>query len=71
MSETPADNTRDDDAVQSDSLNVETIVIDGPGDHTIRPMSETLRKILEQKGVIKPRPVEPQIPPTNSAEPPS
>jgi hypothetical protein len=71
MSQKPEDLSQDDNEVRRDSLNTEIIVLDGPCDHTIRPMEDWFRKILEQKGVIKPRPQAPETPtaPSDQAPP--
>jgi hypothetical protein len=70
MSEKHHDSSRGDDEVRMDSLNTDIIVLDGPVDTTVRPMDENLRRILEQKGVIKRRPQAPETPPTSSDAPP-
>jgi hypothetical protein len=66
MNQKPEDGDHDNDEIWCDSLNSEIMEIKGPTDTTVRPMEEWLRKALEKKGVIKPRP--PQTPPE---QPPS
>ena len=44
-----------------DSFN-DVIVIDKPGDKTVRPITEQHRKWLEKRGLIPPRKPEPPAP---------
>jgi hypothetical protein len=57
MTESISDFGADDRQVWTDSLNTELIAVpDGPGDRTVRPISEAHRKDLEQRGLIPPQP---------------
>jgi hypothetical protein len=69
MNQKREDGSRANDEIWCDSLNSEIVEIKGPTDTTVRPMEEWLRKALEKKGVIKPRPTE--APPTPPEQPPS
>jgi hypothetical protein len=53
------------------SEGVEFIDIDGPVDRTVRPMRESLRRILEEKGLIPRRLQPPDTPPAPSDNTPS
>jgi hypothetical protein len=52
------------------SEGVVDLVIDGPFDLTVRPMRESLRKLLEAKELIPRRPPMPEAPPAPSDKTP-
>ncbi len=70
MNEKPEDGNHDNGEIWSDSLNSDIVELKDV-DTTVRPMEEWLRKALEKKGVIKPRPPAPEPPPAPPDQPPS
>jgi hypothetical protein len=53
------------------SIGVVDIVFDAPCDRTVRPLRESLRKVLEERGIIPRRPLAPETPPAPPEQPPS